>query len=359
MFDWLRAQYRDDDQTYLSSFAESARFVYRRGKGHLLRFGWNRVKWYVYPRLHVLPRFPDHVDIETSSACNMKCPMCFTITDEYKANVKLTYMKLELFKKIVDECVANGAFSIRLSWRGEPTLNPHFVEMARYAKRSGIKEVSTLTNALRLTPEMFEELVDIGLDWLTISFDGMGETYNRIRHPAVFEDAVEKIRRFHEIRTRKGAVKPVMKIQGIWPAIKENPQAFYDTFRGIVDQVAVNPLLDYLRQDTEIAYRPNFTCPVLWQRLAIAADGKVSLCIHDELSHHVIGDVNRESISSIWHGEALRAARQAHREHRGTQAYRACRECFLPRAAAPVTTEISGRLISIESMLSRPDEIGR
>lgn len=359
MFGWLRSEYRDNDQTYLGSFAESARFAYLRGRGHLLRYGLNRIKWHVYPRLRVLPDFPDHVDIEASSACNMKCPMCFTITDEFKQNVKLTYMKLDLFKRIVDECAARGAFSIRLSWRGEPTLNPHFVEMARYAKSHGIKEVSSLTNALKLTPEMFEELVDIGLDWLTISFDGMGETYNRIRHPAVFEDAVAKIRMFHEIKQRKGAVKPVVKIQGVWPAIKEDPQAFYETFRGIVDQVAINPLLDYLRNDTEIDYRKDFTCPVLWQRLAIGADGKVSLCIHDEMSHHIIGDVNHQTIRSIWKGEALRAARQVHLNHAGVEKYKACAGCFLPRASQPVTVQVDGRPITIESMINRPDVVGR
>lgn len=354
-----RFEMRDDDQTYLSSLGESVRFIYYRGKGHLLRFLQNRVKWHIYPRLHLLPKFPDHVDIEASSACNMRCPMCFTITEEYEKNVKLTVMKLDLFKKIVDECVEHRAFSIRLSWRGEPTLNPNFVEMARYAKARGIKEVSSLTNALKLTPTMFEELVDIGLDWLTISFDGMGETYNRIRKPAKFEDAVEKIRAFHEIKKRKRSFKPVVKIQGVWPAVKENPQAFYDTFRGIVDQVAINPLLDYLRKDSGIVYRKNFTCPVLWQRLAIGAEGKVSLCIHDELSHHIVGDVVKQSIYEIWNGVLLRMAREAHLKHVGVQKYKACAECFLPRASQPVTASLGGRIVTVKNMVNRPDVVGQ
>ena len=116
MLGWLfhRSEMRDDDQTYLSSFLETARFFYYRARGHLLRFLYNRVKWHIYPRFRVLPKFPDHVDIEASSACNMKCPMCFTITDAYKDNVKLTNMQFDLFKKIVDECADRGAFSIRL-----------------------------------------------------------------------------------------------------------------------------------------------------------------------------------------------------------------------------------------------------
>lgn len=350
---------RDNDQTYLGSFGDGLRFNYGRARGHLVRFLVNRVRWHVYPRLRVLPAFPDHVDIEASSACNMRCPMCFTITGEFQANVNLTVMRWELFTKIVDECVERGAFSIRLSWRGEPTLNPRFVEMARYAKARGIKEVSSLTNALRLTPEMFEELVDIGMDWLTISFDGMGETYDRIRKPATFDEAVAKIRRFHEIKQRRGSAKPVVKIQGVWPAVKENPQAFYDTFRGIVDQVAVNPLLDYLRRDEDIVYRKDFTCPVLWQRMAVGADGKVGLCAHDEIGHHIVGDVTRQSIAEIWNGPALRAARAAHVAHRGVQTYAACKECFLPRASQPVTETVSGRLITIETMVNRPDVVGR
>ena len=129
--------------------------------------------------------------------------------------------------------------------------------------------------------------------------------------------------------------------------------------RGIVDQVAVNPLLDYLRKDETIVYRENFTCPVLWQRLAVGADGNVGLCAHDEIGHHIVGDVTRQSIAEIWNGPALRAARAAHVEHLGVKTYTACAECFLPRASAPVRQEVGGRLVTIENMVNRPDVVGR
>lgn len=354
-----RSDMRDNDQSYLSSVADLIRFNYYRGKGHLIRYLENRIKWHVYPRLNLLPSFPDHVDIESSSACNMRCPMCFTITDAYGQNVNITVMRFDLFKRIVDECIEHGAYSIRLSWRGEPTLNPHFVEMAHYAKARGIKEVSSLTNALKLTPAMFEELVDIELDWLTISFDGMAETYNRIRKPAKFEEQVAKIREFHEIKKRKKSKKPVVKIQGIWPAVKEDPQAFFDTFQNTVDQIAVNPILDYLRKDTEMVYRRNFTCPVLWQRFAIGADGLVSLCVHDEMSHHIVGNINTESIYNIWNGPTLKAAREAHLKHIGVQKYRACAECFLPRASQAVTAKVGDRKIVVKNMVNRSDVVGK
>ncbi len=348
----------DDNQTYLSSWFDSLRFSFNRGRGHLFRFLLNRIQWHIYPRFQVLPKFPEHVDIELSSACNMKCPMCFTTTETFKTSVKMAVMKFDLFKKIIDECVEHGTFSIRMSWRGEPTLNPHFIDMARFAKERGIREVSSLTNALALTPAMFETLVDIEFDWLTISFDGVGETYNRIRAPAKFDDAVAKIREFAAIKKRKGRIKPVVRIQSVWPAIKDDPKAFYDAFHGIVDHVAVNPLVDYLRADTDIVYRDRFVCPVLWQRLAVGADGQVSLCVHDEMSHHIIGDVRSQTIFEIWNGEPLRQARQSHRAHEGVQKFRACAECFLPRAIQPVASTVDGRGVVIQSMINRPDIVG-
>lgn len=206
---------------------------------------------------------------------------------------------------------------------------------------------------------MFEELVEIQMDWLTISFDGLGDAYNEIRAPAKFDEAIAKIREFSEIKKRKRSLKPVAKIQGIWPAVKENPKEFYDAFQGIADQVAVNPLLDYLRNNHEIVYRDNFTCPVLWQRLAAGADGKVSLCIHDELSHHIVGDVNNQSIHDIWNGPELTAARQAHLRHAGIERDAAYRECFLPPASETVSAQVGQRLVVINNMVNRPDVVGK
>ncbi len=355
---FLTSNIRDNDQSYATSFLTNVRFFVNRGRGHLMRFLANRIVWNAFPRLGITSKFPEHVDIELCSSCNMTCPMCFTTTDEYKENVKRTVMHMPLFKKIIDECAENNCFSVRLSWRGEPTLNPRFIEMARYAKGSGIKEVSSLTNLLLMTPEMFEDLVKMQMDWLTISFDGLGETYNKIRAPAKFEDAVAKIRTFHEIKKRYGSVKPVIKVQGVWPAIKEDPQVFYDTFEGIVDQIAFNPLLDYLRKDGEIIYRKNFTCPVPWQRLAVGADGLVSLCAHDEMNHHITGDIKTDSIKDLWLGEKMSELRRVQQAHEGPQKYEACATCFLPRESYEVREQIGTKTITIMPMKNRAETVG-
>lgn len=335
------------------------RFHWNRGRGHELSYAWNRVRWHIYPRLHIAGHYPDHVDLELSSACNMVCPMCFTVTKEFKREVPHCEMDFTLFCRIVDELAEHNVYSIRLSWRGEPTLNKRYIDCIRYAKKQGIKEVDSLTNALRLTPEMFEEMVDLKMDWLTISFDGVGETYERIRKPAKFPEMVAKIQKFSEIKKRKHSVKPVVRLQGVWPAIAENPAEYFETFEDIVDEISVNNLLDYLHVDKDIKYIKNFVCPVPFQRLAIGSDGRAFMCINDDMGRQPVGDAKTQSIHEIWNGEGLRAVRETHKRHQGCETFAACKECFEPRKTMKVAYKIHDRTIYLDELVGRSQVIGK
>ncbi|MBM4328183.1 MAG: radical SAM protein [Deltaproteobacteria bacterium] len=342
-----------------SGFRRRLGFHLHRGKGHLLRYAWNRVRWHYYPRFRMAGGFPDHVDVELSSICNMRCPMCYTLTGEFKERVPGMTMDFDLFCKIVDDLSAHRVFSIRLSWRGEPTLNPRFVDCVRYARGKGIKEIASLTNALQLTPEMFEALVDHQMDWLTISFDGVGEAYEKIRRPAKYEDMVEKIRVFAEIKKRKRSVKPAVRIQGVWPAIAHNPEEFFAVFEPIADEVSVNTLLDYLHKDREIEYVENFVCPVPFQRLVIGSDGRAFMCINDEYGRQPIGDARTQSIGQIWNGEPMRYVRRIHAERKGRLVFESCNACYQPRKTTTAVYRIGDRVICLDELVSRPQVVGQ
>ncbi len=342
----------------IPSRIEKLRFDYHRGRGHLLAFLMNRFRWHYYPRLRYVSRFPDHVDVEISSACNMKCPMCYTITDEFRQKIKKSFMDFDLFRKIIDESVVYGAYSIRLSLRGEVFIHRDIIRMIRYAKEKGVKEVSTLTNNLALTPELFEEALKAGLDWLTISFDGLGDTYEWIRKPAKFSDSYEKIKEYSRIKKRLGSVKPVIRVQSVWPAVKDNAREYIDAFKPYVDDIAFNPLVDYLHADDEIVYLEDFDCPVLYQRLVIGSDGIALLCSNDEFCLCPAGDANKDNLHAIWHGEKLAAARKLHREHKGVAALGPCKHCYLPRKTQPVVEHIGDREIVVDKYINRPDKVG-
>ena len=337
-------------QFFLSNF-DNFLFHFKKSKGHRLHYLWERYKWNNYPKKHILSSMPLLVDIETSSVCNLKCPMCFTVSEEYKKNAVKKFMDLDLFKKIIDECAENNVYTVRLSYRGEPFINPQILDMIKYAKNAGIKEVSSLTNATAITPEMFEEILKAGLDWLTISFDGLYEKYEEIRRPAKFEEMYDRIKQFAAIKKKYKSTKPILKVQAIWTQIQNDPDAYYEAFIPYVDNIATNALISFDdNREEKSVFEENFDCPFVWQRLTVLSNGDVSICINDEQVRHIISNVKDNSIKSIWNGETFQKIRETHKNHLGLKDIEVCRRCYLPRKSIPkvVTLKNNKKLVMAE-----------
>ncbi|MCW5624028.1 MAG: SPASM domain-containing protein [Burkholderiales bacterium] len=333
-------------------------FERHRGEGWEEEYAKYRADWAELPRRQQVRDYPLLVDLELSSVCNLHCPMCYTITDKFKKHVNTTRMEWDLYTRIIDE-IGGHVPAIRLSLRGEALLHKRFADCIRYAKSHGIREVSTLTHGGKLTHDFFKEIVEAGIDWITISADGVGETYERIRKPIKFGELMEKIRAMDSYKKQHGLRRPVIKVQGIWPAIRENPQEYYDTFSPYVDLVAFNPLIDYLGNDTQIEYLESFTCPQQYQRLVIGADGLVMKCSNDEENREVIGDAKVETVHQIWHGDKMNAVRDLQKRDRGFMESAVCRRCYLPRKTADETSEVGGRTFAVKNYVFRIQEIGK
>lgn len=318
-----------------------------------------RFNWSKFPNEQIVNDYPLLVDIELASICNLKCPMCYTITDEFKEKVNAKLMKFDLFKKIIDE-ISGKVPALRLSLRGESTLHPKFIECIKYAKEKGIKEISTLTNGSKLDIPYFKKIVDAGIDWITISVDGLDEEYEKIRKPLKFNDTLENIKNMSNYKKENNLHKPVIKIQSLWPSIKNDPGKFYNTFEPITNLIAFNPLIDYLQKDSDISYIDNFSCPQLYQRIVVGADGSVMMCSNDEENDNIIGNANIESIHSIWHGDKLNAVRKMHLKKDGFKNIDVCKKCYLPRETESTeSSEVNGRRFDIINYVNRNQNIGK
>ncbi|CAM2812387.1 radical SAM/SPASM domain-containing protein [Campylobacter hyointestinalis] len=317
-----------------------------------------RKEWEDFPKQKIIREYPLQVDLELSSACTLRCPMCYTITDEFKKNVKKSFMDFDLFKKIVDE-IAGKVYALRLSWRGESSLHPKFIEAIAYAKDKGIKEVSFLTSGIKLNLDFFKQIVEAKADWITVSIDGVNEIYNSVRKPLKFEETLQKIKDIYNYKRERCIIKPTIKIQTIWPAIRNNPEEYYNTFKDITDLISFNPIIDYLGKDEDIIYEENFSCPQLYERVFVASNGLVHMCNSDEFGKLPIGDAYKESIYDIWHGEKLNKIRKLHSKQDGFKNLEMCKKCFYPRKMQ-VNEEayVNNRRILIENYINRKQKIG-
>ena len=335
-----------------------ALFEQHRGEGWEQEYAEYRRNWTEYPKQQKVSEYPLLVDIELSSVCNLTCPMCYTITDEFKQHVNVTRMDWELYKKIIDE-IGGKVPAIRLSLRGEATLHTKFIEAIKFAKDRGIREVSTLTHGGKLPLPYFRKMVDAGIDWITVSADGVGATYERVRKPLKFDDLLGKLKTIKQYKKEHGLNRPVIKIQGIWPGIVESGiDTYYNTFAACSDLVAFNPLIDYLSNDTHIEYLEEFTCPQQYQRLVIGADGLVMKCSNDEENREVIGDIKQETVHQVWHGKKMQAVRDLHLQPRGFMQSAVCRKCYLPRKTEDESAQVGERTFIVRNYVHRIQVIG-
>lgn len=336
-----------------------ALFEQYRGDGWTQEYTEYRNKWSEYAKLQKTSDYPLLVDIELSSICNLNCPMCYTITDEFKQQVNTKRMDWDLFIKIINE-IGGKVPAIRLSLRGEATLHPKFIEAIKYAKNHGIKEVSTLTHGGKLTLPYFKKIAEAGIDWITISIDGVGDVYEDIRKPLKFDELLAKLKAIKQYKEQHKLKRPVIKVQGIWPAIaKSGSDIYYNTLSPHVDLVAFNPLIDYLANDTHIEYLEEFTCPQQYQRLVIGADGLVMKCSNDEENHEVIGDIKKETVHQVWHGEKMQGVRNMHLEPRGFLKSSVCQKCYLPRKTEDETAQVADRTFTVRNYVHRIQLIGK
>ena len=306
--------------SYLTGKARNLKYFFNQGP--LLKHVVDRIKFNILPKYFIAPNFPTHIDIESSSLCQLKCPMCKQrlMAKEIKGN-----MNFDLYKKIIDECSRRRVYSIKLSWRGEPLMNPGIWDMVRYAKEKRIKDVAFLTNGERLKIKDIPKLVESGLNWISFSIDGLGKTYEKIRSPSKFEDIVEKLKAIKEYKERRNLKNPLVRIQTFYSAIKNNPKEYFDFFSPIVDRINVGA--DRIEIGSKDFPRDrDFICPTAWQRMMIAHNGIVAQCYDDYLLKNPMGNVNEKSLYEIWHDEPFGKFRKLQKTKQQDLSL-TCREC--------------------------------
>jgi radical SAM protein with 4Fe4S-binding SPASM domain len=284
-----------------------------------------RRKWNENPKGHIVEQFPIHIDLESTSCCNLKCIMCF----QSFAPPEKGFMDFNLFKKIIDEGAEKGLCSCKLQYRGEPLLHPKIVEMVKYAKDKGILEVMFNTNATLLTEEMSRKLINAGIDKIICSIDGYTkEVYEKIRRGAKFESILNNIKTIQGLKKEMNSEKPIVRVQMVdTPENHHQIDEYKKFWSKIVEVVAIEDLQDYHnRTGKEYLVSRDFECQQLWQRIMVMWNGDITLCCGDLYGKLVLGNANKDSISKIWTSEKLNNFRKLHLNGESHK-MKVCAEC--------------------------------
>ncbi len=279
--------------------------------------------WMDNPRSFILRDMPLHLDIESTSYCNLKCTFCDR--QILVENGMLGSMDMALFRHILDQFdEKNKLWGVKFSYRGEPLINKNIPEMVRYAKSRGVLDVYFNTNAMLLNENICRSIIKSGLDRISISIDGTDkESYESVRIGANFDTLIANIETLHRIRGELKSSIPKIRIQTVrLPGIDE--ESYIHKWKSYADEVAMLEYTDETVRETGI--KADWACPQLWQRLTIEWNGSVFACNNDSLRGLYLGNAKDRSIHDCWHDERLMEIRRLHREGLSHQ-IKACDGC--------------------------------
>jgi len=290
------------------------------------RFKDYRRKWKEWPENFHVGEFPLFIDVEVTSSCNLKCHFCATTF--LGEEIDKGFMSFDVVKKIIDEGRSNNLYGVKFNIRGEPLLHPEIHAFVKYAKDNGLIDVYFNTNAMLLTDDIANKLIDAGLDRISISFEGYTrEIYESHRIGADFQTVFNNIINLQNLKRRLKVLHPKVRMQTVMlPDIEPIFDEYKEFWSKYADEVA---FLDYKNMKAKrrgVEYP--WACPQIWQRMGIWWDGTILSCNHDDDGLLALGNVTQVSIKSAWHSKKLVSIRNAHVKGQAHKVA-ACDGCYL------------------------------
>lgn len=257
--------------------------------------------------------FPQHLFLETTSACNLKCQLCPRTHGE----TLVGHMDFELFKKIVDESNEYGPRNFCLHLFGEPLLAPKFIDEIYYIKKVNPRNSIVLTsNGTMLNEEIAQAAIKAPIDKLTISFMSTDKiNYPKITGVDKLEEIEENVKRLASLKKQSRSLKPKIFVRLILNERNVNEQEKFKRKwknQGVI--VEIRPAHNYGGnvKDNPLRKIPQqrYPCYHLWLSPAIHWNGDFSICCNDYNRVVVFGNVKNQTINELWQAPKLKEYRK-------------------------------------------------
>jgi radical SAM protein with 4Fe4S-binding SPASM domain len=276
----------------------------------------DRMKWRLLSHRRAR-RYPTVINIETTNYCNEKCWFC----PRAEATRGFGFVSLDLVKKIVAQGVPHGGVTYYLHKDGEPLMHPRILDIVATIKSAHpANRVRLTTNGTLLTEDKARRLLELGIDQLRVGIRAATrETYKRVHKKDHFDRVKANIERFLELKQEMKVRRPLVMVQIV---VCEDTVGEIDLFRQQWgDKDVAMEIKDFmswggwtadgtLPPENNDPRRPPCIDP--FHNLVVNWDGKVSLCSLDWNNQVQFGDVSRQNVADVWHGEPAEAVRQAH-----------------------------------------------
>lgn len=258
--------------------------------------------------------------VETTSRCNLRCPMCPQSEGLKRERGDMPPERLE---RIASEA-AGRVQLFSLHFGGEPLLHKRLPEMVETVSRRGITTLLH-TNGTLAGAEAARGLIAAGLDHIVFSFDAVPrEKYPEKRPPAEFDRTYSAIREFLEEKKRVKSRWPLVTIktllfygQGELAAAAAEVRAMFaglpvDNFTAEYAHSFSGAFADRITGEGRYPMRPRggaLGCALPWHGFSIGWDGTAYACCNDLNGERPIGNIDETGLMDIWNGAEMRRLR--------------------------------------------------
>lgn len=238
-----------------------------------------------------------------------------------KVHVERGYMKLGLFKKIIDE-IHPFTSTVVLALSGESLLHPDLFEMIQYAEGNDVK-VMLNTNATLIDKEKGKKLLESGISYISFAFDGYTKAmYEKVRRGADFDRTLENILDFLRLKNKMKQKKPYTVLSMLNLNMEnphdENKKEFLKKFDTQIDDIQLREVNSWGKVfiETKDFTYAKFTgtgtpCGRLWNTIGITWDGEVVPCTYNMNHDYPLGNIRDKALKQIWNSPKLILLRQA------------------------------------------------
>ena len=280
----------------------------------LPRYLVHRYRYEIFPQTKTIDNFPPYLQIEPTSICNYRCVFCFETDETFtnKKNGHMGQMKLDLFKKVIDQAEGNIEF-ISVASRGEPLACPDIVKMLEYTIGKFLN-LKLNTNASLLDEKKCHAILSGGVKTIVFSADAATEPlYSQLRVNGSLSKVLKNIENFKKIKETKYPNNPIIsRISGVKFNNEQNFNSMEKVWGDLVDQVA---FVNYNPWENSYNKAPNNIidpCSDLWRRMFVWWDGKINPCDVDYKSHLSVGNFYKNNIQELWNSEKYGLLRETH-----------------------------------------------
>jgi len=310
---------------------------------------------------------PASLYLTVTERCNLRCQHCITLAPERTATGRARTMQPWLLDALADGLAAADYFGF--AHGGESLVAPIFKDLLRRIKsaRQGRPyTVHLLSNGMLLTPQALEELVELGVNSLAVSLDGVtAETNDFIRLGADLRVITHNLGHAVALRQRRGVdlrigISTVLMAKNLdelpalgrlavelgvdWLKVEETypindfarqsllkprhrrPQEALAALRRTVEPAgivvidhlappsgcpcsAADPAYAEFRSSDDFANRARFLpCRAAWELLCVDPDGTVHPI---DYAHPPLGNLLQTPLLQLWNSEPAQRLRRA------------------------------------------------